>query len=120
MTKRTGPTNPITKKLVAELRTLSTKEKAKIWDRVADDLLKPSRTKRKVNIYRINKYAKDGETVLVPGKVLSDGNLSRKINVAAFQFSEKAIDKINKSGKAISLKELMKDNPKGKNVRIIG
>ena len=82
--------------------------------------MKPSRTRRKVNIYSINAYAKDGETVLVPGKVLSEGNLSRKVNVAAFQFSEKAREKINKSGKAISLREIMQSNPKGKNIRIIG
>ncbi len=120
MAKRTGPTNPITKKLIADLRTLSTKEKSKIWDRVADDLLKPSRTRRKVNIYSINKCADEGETALVPGKVLSDGNLTKKITVAAFQFSEKAREKINKTGKAISLRDLMKDNPNGKKIRIIG
>ena len=62
----------------------------------------------------------DKEIALVPGKVLSDGELTKKMTIAAFQFSKEAMNKINKKGKAITIKELIKENPKGKNVRIIG
>ena len=117
---RTGPTNPITKKLIADLRSLSTKEKVKLWSRLADDLSKSTRQRREVNLYRINDNVKDNEIVVVPGKVLSEGNLDKKITVAAFNFSSQAKEKINKIGKAISLQQLIKDNPKGKNIRIIG
>ena len=72
------------------------------------------------NIYKINKTTRDGETAIVPGKVLSEGELTKKITVAAWQFSEKAKEKINKVGKAVSIKELIKKNPKGSKVRIIG
>ena len=48
------------------------------------------------------------------------GDLTKKITVAAYQFSESAEEKINKVGKAISIRELMKENPKGKRIRIIG
>ncbi len=120
MAKRTGPTNPITRKLIADLRSLSTKDQAKIWDRIADELSKPERKRKNVNIYKINKYAGDGETVLIPGKVLSDGNLTKKVIVAAFQFSGKAKEKISRTGNAVYIRDLMKSNPKGKNVRILG
>ncbi len=120
MVKRTGPTNPILKELVQELRILSYKEKAPLWKRLADDLEKPSRQRRSANIWKIDKYTNDKEIALVPGKVLSDGELTKKMTIAAFQFSKEAMNKINKKGKAITIKELIKENPKGKNVRIIG
>lgn len=117
MAKRTGPTNPQLKKLIADLRSLSTKEKVNLWKRLADDLSRSSRQRREANLYRINKYTKEGETAVVPGKVLSKGELNKKITVAAFRFSEKAKEKISK---AVSLQQLMKENPKAKNCRIIG
>lgn len=118
--KRTGPTNLQLQGLVTELRKLSYKEKCRIWNRIAEDLEKPTRKRREVNIERLNKCCTNGETIIVPGKVLGTGNLEHKINVAAFRFSGIAKEKINKTGKAISIQELMKSNPKGKGVKIIG
>ena len=120
MGKRTGPTSLVLKKLIADLKSLSTKEKVKIWRTVANYLESSSRRRREVNLYKIEKYARDGETVIVPGKVLSEGGLNKKLAVASFKFSESAKTKINKVGKAISIQQLMKDNPKAKKVRILG
>ena len=67
------------------------------------------------------KYTNDKETALIPGKVLSDGDLTKKITIAAWAFSEKSKEKIKQAGgKTISIQELMKDNPDGKNIRILG
>ena len=89
--------------------------------RVIKDLMKPSRQRRVVNVYKIEKNAKDGETILVPGKVLSLGNISRKIDVAALTFSEEAERKIKEAnGKVMTIKELLESNPEGKKVRILG
>lgn len=58
---------------------------------------------------------------MIPGKVLSSGSLTKKITVAAWAFSEKAKEKIQKAGgECISIEELIKRNPKGSNIRIIG
>ena len=73
-----------------------------------------------MNIYKIDQHTRDGEIALVPGKVLSMGALTKKLTVAAFQFSQEAREKINGVGKAITIQELVKENPAGKNVRIIG
>src|SRR3989338_4778810 len=120
MAKRTGPTNPNLRNLIIELRDLSKQQNVNIWDRIAEDLEKPTRRRRTVNIYKIDKYTRDDETAIVPGKVLSIGNLNKKIKVAAFQFSGQAKEKINLIGKAITIKELIQENPKGNKVRIIG
>jgi ribosomal protein L18E len=52
MAKRTGPTNIHLQQLVRELKKLSTKEKAPIWKRIAEDLAKSTRQRREVNIAR--------------------------------------------------------------------
>ena len=120
MVKRTGPTTLALQNLIRDLKTLGSKEKVNLWKRVAEDLERPTRIRRSVNLSRIDRFTKDNETALVPGKVLSDGELNKKITIAAYQFSEKAKNKIDASGKAITIKQLMEENPKGNKVRIIG
>ncbi|MBS3154889.1 50S ribosomal protein L18e [Candidatus Woesearchaeota archaeon] len=120
MSTRTGPTNLVLQKLINDLKILSAREKINLWKRIAYELEKPTRVRREVNVYKINKFTEDDEIALVPGKVLNEGELTKKITVAAFRFSDAAKNKINKIGKAISIQELMKQNPKGKKVRIIG
>jgi len=87
---------------------------------VADDLARSNRQRRIVNLYKLDKFTKEGEIIIVPGKVLGVGDLNHKLTVAAWLFSGNAFDKINKIGKAISINELIKESPKGKKIRIIG
>jgi large subunit ribosomal protein L18e len=73
-----------------------------------------------VNLARIARHAKPGETILVPGKVLGYGDLSKKIRIAAFSFSSGAAKKIEKSGcKKMKIRDLMKENLKGSEIRIM-
>jgi len=118
---RTGPTNPILVSLIDDLRKNSVDQKVNIWDRVAEDLSRSTRQRRIVNLTSINMNTKANEIIVVPGKVLGNGELDHKITIAAFQFSGSAIEKINKSGsKIVSINELAKESPKGKKIRIIG
>ncbi|MBW2981649.1 50S ribosomal protein L18e [Candidatus Woesearchaeota archaeon] len=118
--KRTGTTNLVLRDLIQELKKKSIEHGANIWKRIANDLEKPTRKKRIVNIYKINKYTKDNETIIVPGKVLAVGDLDHPVTVAAFSFSTTAFDKINKIGKTMSINDVIKESPKGKKIRIIG
>ena len=120
MVKRTGSSNIVLKSLISRLKEVSSKEKVKIWKRVAKDLEKPTRIRRKVNVYKLDKSLRKDEIGVVPGVVLSLGDYTKKNTVAGFRFSEAAFKKINKNGKAICIEELLKKNPKGKKVRIIG
>jgi len=119
--KRTGPTNPLLRDLITELKKRSSEQNVNIWKRVALDLEKPSRQRRVVNLSRINMYAKENETIVVPGKVLGAGILNHKLTIAAYQFSDSAKEKITKVGATIvPLLELSKEKPDGKKIRIIG
>lgn len=107
--------------LVQALKKQSNEQKVHIWKRLATDLEKPTRRSREVNLSRINLHAKPDETIVVAGKVLGGGELDHKVTVAAFKFSQSALDKIKESkGEAYSIWELIKKNPKGAKVRIIG
>ena len=110
-------TNPRLISLIRELKKLSNKEKAKIWKATAKNLERPTRKMREVNVWKINKFTKDNDTIIVPGKVLGYGELDHKVNVAAYQFSEGAKAKISNN---MLIEELMLKNPKGSKVRIIG
>ncbi|MEK6949935.1 MAG: 50S ribosomal protein L18e [Nanoarchaeota archaeon] len=119
--KRTGPTNPLLRDLIGELKKRSKEQEVNLWKRIAMDLEKPTRQRREVNLSKINRYAKDNEVIVVPGKVLGSGMLEHKLTISAYQFSEQAKDKIQKSGaKIVSLLELSKEKPDGKGIRIIG
>jgi len=118
MGKKTGPTNYQLQMLLEELKSKAVE--SRFWKRVTKDLNKSNRQKSAVNIYKIDRFAKDGETVLVPGKVLSVGEINKKVDVAAINFSAEAKRKIvDAKGKAISIKELLQTNPEGKKVRIL-
>lgn len=96
------------------------KSDKKIWKKVACELSRPRRQRAEVNLSKIDDYASDGLTVLVPGKVLASGALSKKVTIAAFSFSGKAKDLISAAGgKAVSIESLQKSNPDGKDVMIL-
>ena len=119
--KRTGPTNPVLQSLIRELKKRSREQSVNLWRRVATDLEKPTRQRRVVNLSSLSRYTKEDEVIVVPGKVLGAGDLSHKLTIAAFQFSNGAKEKIEKVGaRIVPLLELSKDNPSGKGVKIIG
>lgn len=107
------------KELVSLVENLKKAQKP-IWKRVAKELSKPRRRRVQVNVSKIEQYAKPDSTVLVPGKVLGSGNLSKKVTIAAFSFSGSAKKLISKvGGKAITIESLHKSNPEGKGVTIM-
>lgn len=121
MTKKNMKTNPMLINLINNLKKQANEKDAPIWKDIAKRLEKSSKNWPVVNLNRISKYTNEKETALIPGKVLSDGELSKKVTIAAWSFSDKAQEKIKKAGgKNITIKELMKNNPEGKNIRILG
>ncbi|HLC39924.1 MAG TPA: 50S ribosomal protein L18e [archaeon] len=116
MVKRTGPTNPYLKSLVRELE----KSDSAIWQKTAEKLVKATRKRVEVNLSDINRHAKDGDVVLVPGVVLGSGSLQKSVSVAAWKFSGSAEQKIKKAkGKILTIGELVKEKPKGTDVKVI-
>ena len=108
--------NQLLRSLIEDLM----KSDKKIWRKVASELSRPRRQRAEVNLSKIDAHASDDTTVLVPGKVLASGALSKKATIAAFSFSEKAKQLISAAGgKAVSIESLQKSNPDGKGVVIL-
>lgn len=119
--RKTKATNPQLLALIKQLKKAYKENHAPIWRDLAERLSSPRRERCEVNISRINRWTKPGDTVVVPGKVLGAGKLDHEVKVAAFSFSKSAIEKITRAGgKALSVKSLTETNPKGSHVKIIG
>jgi len=90
------------------------------WLKVSE-ILSSSRKKRlNLNLEKLNSLIGNEKTIIVPGKILSQGELDKKIKVVALDFSEKAREKIKKSGSEIStILEEVKKNPEAKGVKIL-
>ncbi|MBI2040611.1 MAG: 50S ribosomal protein L18e [DPANN group archaeon] len=105
------------KKLISQLQ----QSRAPIWLRTAEELARSTRNRRAVNLSRIDRNADSKAIILVPGKVLATGSLTKKISVAAWQFSAQAQEKIKAvGGNTMTIEELMRKAPKGEGVIIIG
>ncbi|MDQ2049541.1 50S ribosomal protein L18e [Natronolimnohabitans sp. A-GB9] len=112
-------TNPRLNDLIAELKSTSRETDADVWRDVADRLEKPRRTHAEVNLGRIERYAREEETVVVPGKVLGSGALQKSVTVAAVDFSSSAETKIEQVGESVPLEQALEENPEGSDVRVI-
>jgi len=120
MKKKGIKTNPRLVKLIGDLRSAARNNEANVWREIAKRLDSPVKNYAEVNLSKINRYAQDGETILVPGKVLGSGILEQSVSVAAISFSESATNKIrNAEGTCMSIEELIESNPKGSQVRIL-
>ncbi|MDD4308500.1 MAG: 50S ribosomal protein L18e [Thermoplasmata archaeon] len=119
--KSSTKTNPNLDELIIELKRLSRENEAAIWRTIARKLEKPSRVWAEVNIASIDKHAKAKESILIAGKLLGTGTLTKSVTVAAYSASESAIKKVEGAGgKFMKIEELAKQNPKGSGIRIMG
>ncbi len=102
------------RKLNPELvETIRLAKKHKAWQEVAGILSSSRKNKIQYNLSQIKK------DVIIPGKVLSQGEAS-KHKIVAFAFSEKAKEKILKAGgKSINILDEIKNNKDMKNLKLL-
>lgn len=119
--RKAKTTNPELIELTSFLKKQSRENKVEIWRDIAERLTKARRKRIAINLSRLNRYTQKSETVAVPGKVLATGEMTHPITIAAFAFSGEARQKISAArGKCVSFQDLIKKNPTGSNVKIIG
>ena len=112
--KPTGPTNPRLRELIVAFE----RKKTRFHRRIAELLSKPTRKRIEVNVRKLEKVCKDGEVIVVPGKVLGDGKLKKRLIVYAWRYSEKAKKKIvDAGGEAHDLWELLEQGIKPRIIR---
>ncbi len=114
------PTNPELVNAIVQLKRAGRQHQTPLWITIASFLSKSRRTRIVVNLGQVSRHAKDGDVVVVPGKVLGSGFPKEKLTIAAFKFSPQALVKVEKAGgRCIPLSKLVEENPQGTNVRLL-
>jgi large subunit ribosomal protein L18e len=102
------------------VRTIISTKKNDKWLEVAKILSGPRSKRANLNLKKIDEESKAGETIIIPGKVLSQGEITKKIKIVALGFSEKAKEKLLKSkSETLSILEEIKKNPEAKGIKIL-
>ena len=113
--------NPELTHAVHELRKAAREHGAPIWSAAADRLERARHQVNPVNVGHLDRLTSAQETVLIPGKLLADGEVHRPLTVAAFGWSEGARTKVHAAGgHLVTIHELLKTRPDGAGVRILG
>ncbi len=90
------------------------------WRDISIRLNSSRRNYANVNLGKLNSMVKDGDTVVIPGFLLSAGIFDKKIKVSALKASSKAIEKLEKSGSEyVELVNIARENPRGTGIKII-
>ena len=102
------------------VETIIKSKKSENWFEVAKIISSPRRKRIVMNLDEINKVAKEGEHILVPGKVLSKGNVDKTIKIIAFDISEVAKEKLEKAKISYTnMFDEIKKNPEAKGLRVL-
>ncbi|MFW9830630.1 MAG: 50S ribosomal protein L18e [Candidatus Thorarchaeota archaeon] len=113
-------TDEARRQLIIKLKRQSRNPGGRIWRTLYEKLQTPRRKRVAVNVNELQRHYAKGQIMVVPGKVLSDGIIKDKLEVAAVTFSAPAREKIEaQGGTCLTLDELMEKNPTGKNVMLI-
>ena len=102
------------------VKTIIRAKKNDKWLEVAGLLSRPRRLKIEKNLDEIDKESKEGDTIVVAGKVLGNGEVSKKIRIAALSFSQEAQKKLKeKKCEIISLIKEIETNKKAEGIKIL-
>jgi large subunit ribosomal protein L18e len=94
--------------------------KNKAWEEMAHLASTSSRKYPSFNLGQIDRAAKDGDTIVIPGKVLSQGEVTKKIKICSLSISQQAKDKLKKSKTEYStILDEIKSNTTAKGVQIL-
>ena len=90
------------------------------WIPVAKILSGATRNQGSINLSQIEEKTKVGDTVLILGKVLSEGNITKKIRICSLSISSAAREKLKSSkSEFATIMEEIKKNPKAEGVKVI-
>ena len=121
MSNATGKTDARLVDVINQLKAQSRDTGAAVWRDVAMRLSKSRKNWAQPNLSRVSRYAPEGATILVPGKLLGSGELSANHTIAAYSVSTGAREKIEAAGgRVVTYGELMNENPTGTGVVILG
>ena len=118
---RTKIKSRVRKKTNPELvETIREAMKHSQWKEIAKKLSSSTRNYSSLNLSEIDRQAKEGDTIIIIGKVLSKGELTKRIRICARSFSHTAMLKLKEAkSETVTILDEIKKNPKAEGIKII-
>jgi large subunit ribosomal protein L18e len=102
------------------VETIISAKKNNAWLKIAEILAGPRKNRTNFNLNELNNKTKENDKVIIIGKVLSQGEINKKIKIIAFNFSNKAKEKLLSAKCEVSnMLEEIKKNPDAKGFKIL-
>lgn len=102
------------------IEAVNVAKKQAAWLPVAKILSGPLQNYFTFNLSEIDKHAKEGDTIVILGKVLGSGDLSKKVRICALSISSSAKDKLKKTkSEFVTLADEIKKNPKAEGIKLL-
>ncbi|MGI0100370.1 MAG: 50S ribosomal protein L18e [Candidatus Micrarchaeaceae archaeon] len=100
----------VVREWLATLREASKgKRYGKLYKRAYELVEVPSRRRHEVSLSTIEMNTKEGDNVIVPGKVLSNGSLGHSVTISAMGFSASALRSLKDAKcSVVSIKDIVK------------
>lgn len=90
------------------------------WAKIAKVLSGSTKHQSRVSLSTIENNSSIGDTIIIPGKVLSQGDLTKKIKICALAISEQAREKLKTTkSEFLILGDEIKKNPKAEGIKVI-
>ncbi len=113
-------TSPEVEETIDTLLKVSRESESPVWRDIAKRLSGGRRRYASINVGKLNELSEEGDILIVPGSVLGEGKLTKKVVIAGLKASDTALEKISSSGSTFKkLIDLALENPKPVNVRIM-
>lgn len=111
-----GPENLNTLLLLNALR----KAKRPVWSDVAKRLRKPRRVRAEVTLSRLDKVTTENQLVVVPGRIVSTGQVTHKMTVGYFAATKSALVRLKQAGvNALPLSQFLQKHGQEKSIKIV-
>ncbi len=115
------PSNPAKIQTLTLLRQAGKKSGRRVWHDMSKRLESHKSQMSNVNVSKVSTLTKEGDVILVPGKVLGSGIIDHKIHIGAFSFSGVAIEKIRRAdGEPLSVQAFIEKYINHKGLIILG
>lgn len=120
MSKRTLKSRIRKKTSPATAVTISLAAKNPAWMKYAKIFSMSTKRHSSVNLRDIDKQTSMGDTVLVPGRVLSVGDMTKKVKICSFGISQQALEKLKKTKSVwCSIIDEIKSNPRAEGMKVM-
>ena len=94
--------------------------KTPAWNKYAKLFSQSTRKHSSVNLEEIDRQTSMGDTVLVPGRVLSVGDMTKKVKICSFGISQQALEKLKKTKSVwCSIIDEINSNPRAEGMKVL-